>query len=176
MTAITLKSRSFLLLDDGTYPNNGKLALVVYENAFDALAGDPAAVVEKHFHRNGWIPAWRNGLYDLHHYHSSAHEVLGVYSGWVKGRFGGPGGVLLSARAGDVIIVPAGVAHKNVGQSNDFRVVGAYPEGQTWDMHYGRAGERPSADERIHRVPLPKRDPVYGKAGRLLEFWGGAGD
>ena len=73
---------------------------------------------------------------------------------------------------GDVIIIPAGVAHKNFGATGDFGVVGAYPEGQDWDMNYGRPGERPAVDSNIRRVALPKADPLYGIAGPLLEQWG----
>jgi len=52
---------------------------------------------------------------------------------------------------------PAGVAHKNLGQSSTFAVVGAYPDGQHWDMNTGKPGERPRADQRIARVMLPGR-------------------
>ena len=73
---------------------------------------------------------------------------------------------------GDVIIIPAGVAHKNLGSSGDFRCVGAYPPGQDWDMNYGKAGERPAADENIANVPLPVADPVFGFEGPLMKNWG----
>jgi len=70
-----------------------------------------------------------------------------------------------------VIIVPAGVSHKNVDQSPDFHVVGAYPRGQMWDMNYGKQAERPQADEHIKNVPLPVADPVLEKAGPLMRLW-----
>jgi uncharacterized protein YjlB len=47
------------------------------------------------------------------------------------------------------------VAHKNIESSDDFGVVGAYPEGQDWYMNYGKPGERPKADKNIARLPLP---------------------
>ena len=77
----------------------------------------------------------------------------------------------MTAEAGDVIIIPAGVSHKNLDQSPDFRCVGAYPKGQSPDMKYGNPTERPDADERIKKVPLPKTDPVFGKAGPLIRLW-----
>jgi uncharacterized protein YjlB len=73
--------------------------------------------------------------------------------------------------AGDVVIIPAGVAHKNLGASSDFGVVGAYPGGREWDMNYGRAGERPKSDETIASVPMPKADPIYGAGGPLFQYW-----
>jgi uncharacterized protein YjlB len=128
-------------------------------------------MIEQCFLQNGWPPAWRNGLYDIHHYHSTAHEALGVYEGWVEACFGGPGGVEQTATAGDVIIIPAGVSHKNMRQSGHFRVVGAYPKNQTWNMKYGRKGERPQVDREIQQVALPEKDPVYGIIGPLMKIW-----
>jgi len=49
--------------------------------------------------------------------------------------------------AGGVIVIPAGVAHQNVGSSGDFGVVGAYPDGRDWDLLRGQPGERPQADK-----------------------------
>ena len=77
----------------------------------------------------------------------------------------------MDGQSGDVIIIPAGVAHKNVGSSSDFRCVGAYPLGQSWDMNYGKPGERPQADQNITKVPLPESDPVYGIDGPLVKSW-----
>jgi len=156
--------------DDGTFPNNGTLPLIIITAALDRTALSPEKF-ERTFRQNGWPAAWRNGLYDFHHYHSLAHEVLGVYSGWVKACFGGPSGETLKAEAGDIIIIPAGVAHSNQGQSADFRVVGAYPAGQQVDMMYGKAGERPAADDNIVTVPRPLADPVFGPTGPLMKFW-----
>ena len=83
----------------------------------------------------------------------------------------GESGVVLEIQAGDAILIPAGVAHKNLGASSDFRVVGAYPLGQRPDMNQGRSGERPRADDNIARVPLPQADPVCGRDGPVSEFW-----
>jgi len=165
------KFESFIFHDDGVFPNNANLALIRLIQAFDAWPEVRPATIEKTFRKNGWENSWRNGLYAFHHYHSTAHEALGIYAGWVKTQFGGPEGKRITARVGDVIIVPAGVSHKNVDQSPDFRVVGAYPGGQMWDMNYGKSAERPDADENIKTVPLPATDPVFGKAGPLMQLW-----
>ncbi len=159
------------LADDGTFPNNERLCLLVYKSALRLPEEAPAAAIESLFAAHGWGGSWRNGVYSFHHYHSTAHEVLGVYSGTAEVQFGGPNGVVLKVARGDVVIIPAGIAHKNVGSSADFRVVGAYPRGQRPDMNEGREGERPSADERIARVKRPEADPVYGKGGPLKEHW-----
>ena len=156
--------------DDGTFPNS-RLPLILYRMAVK-LAGDDRAFFEQLFAANGWKGSWRNGIYPYHHYHSTAHEVLGVYRGSAKVQLGGEHGVVHEVHPGDVIIIPAGVAHKNLGSSGDFGVVGAYPEGQDWDMNYGKPSERPTSDRNIRRVALPKADPVYGVAGPLMEKWG----
>jgi uncharacterized protein YjlB len=158
-----------LLPDTGIFPNSRYPALL-YRSALPN-SGDVAASFEQLFESNGWTGSWRNGLYRTHHYHSTAHEVLGVYRGKVSIRLGGPNGPLLELRAGDVAIVPAGVAHKNEAQSDDFAVVGAYPHGTSPDLQYGKAGERPSTDGNIAKVPQPKRDPVAGANGALLRLW-----
>jgi uncharacterized protein YjlB len=158
------------LKDDGIFPNS-KLKLLVYRKAVELPEKDPASVFEHLFAANKWHGSWRNGVYPYHHYHSTAHEVLGVYRGWANVQLGGEKGVALELQAGDVVIIPAGVGHKKLRCSADFGVVGAYPEGQDWDMNYGKPGERPKADENIALVPLPKQDPIYGASGALLENW-----
>ena len=162
---------SEILQDDGTFPNHEALPLLIYRDAVDVSGGDPAVAVEQVFHSNNWRNSWRNGIYSFHHYHSTTHEVLGIYSGSVKVQMGGPEGVTLEVSAGDVIIIPAGVSHKNLGSSGDFRCVGAYPDGRSWDMNYGKAGERPAADENIASVPIPMNDPVFGTEGPLFDEW-----
>ena len=86
-------------------------------------------------------------------------------------QLGGPKGPKFEVRRGDVVVIPAGIAHKNLGSSPDFRVVGAYPDGQCWDMNYGKASERPQVDLKIANVPLPKLDPVFGDTGPLIQLW-----
>ena len=97
--------------------------------------------------------------------------MLGVYRGSATVQFGGEDGLVVEIRVGDVLIIPAGMAHKNLNSGGDFWVVGGYPEGQDWDMNYGRPGERPGADRNIERVELPKLDPIYGAGGPLLQNW-----
>jgi uncharacterized protein YjlB len=158
------------LRSEAAFPNS-RLPLLIYTKAIVLAGNDPAAVVEKVFEANGWCGSWRNGIYPYHHYHSTAHEVLGVYCGSAMVQFGGDNGVVVELEAGDLVVIPAGVAHKNLGAPQEFGVVGAYPQGQDWDMNYGKPGERPKADENISKVPLPKTDPVYGSAGPLLGLW-----
>jgi uncharacterized protein YjlB len=160
-----------VLKNDGSIPNNPKLPLLIYNRALKLPEHDPASVIERLLAANHWGGSWRNGIYPYHHYHSTAHEVLLVFCGSARVQLGGEKGITQKVHPGDVVLIPAGVGHKNLGATHDFAIVGAYPAGQEWDICYGKAGERPRVDQNIARVPLPKADPVYDEDGPLLEYW-----
>lgn len=159
---------TFFFEDDGAIPNS-TLPLLVYR---DAVPADPAAI-ERIFAANRWPPAWRNGVYPFHHFHSVAHEVLGIASGEVSVQFGGPNGQVLTVKAGDVVVIPAGVGHCNRGQSGDLLIVGAYPDtGPSPDTRRGRPGEHDEVVAAVAQVPMPGADPVAGMDGPLERVWG----
>jgi uncharacterized protein YjlB len=135
------------------------------------VRADRAAAFAAMFARNGWPGAWRNGIYEHHHYHSTAHEVLGIAVGSARVQFGGESGETMEVRAGDVVVIPAGVAHKREVASGDLLVVGAYPRGQSPDMCAAGTAERERALRNIRAVPLPAADPVAGEGGPLITFW-----
>jgi uncharacterized protein YjlB len=160
--------------DDGIFPNS-PLPLLFYHQAITTEAKDPASIFEERFAENDWTNSWRNGVYFFPHYHSTSHEVLGVYSGTATLRLGGERGRNVEVRAGEVIVIPAGVAHQNISASDDFGVVGAYPDGREWDLLRGFPGERPKADHNIAALPAPENDPIYGAEGPLRRIWKDAG-
>lgn len=163
--------QAFVLADDGVFPNNHELPLIVYRGIFDSLGHEAASRAQELLAQNGWTGSWVNGIYGYHHYHSTAHEVLVVTAGKAKVQFGGEQGVTASVSAGDAVVIPAGVAHKSLGAANDFTVVGAYPEGQRPDVCYGRKGERPGTDRSIAALSLPGADPLTGSSGPLAQLW-----
>lgn len=155
---------SFVLSDDGMFPNN-LLPVVLWRRGIPIQNdGDGADFIERHFLDNGWQGSWQNGIVTFHHYHSTAHEVLGIGRGSVTVILGGPTGHEVTLEAGDVVLLPAGTAHRNLGASDDLIVVGAYPPGQHPDLLHGESGDRPHADQNIANVPLPGTDPVSGVA------------
>jgi uncharacterized protein YjlB len=168
-----LAIETYRFADDGTVPNNPALPLVVYRGAL-AESSDRAADCERLFARNGWPDAWRNGIYAHHHYHSTAHEVLGIAAGTARVRLGGEAGQSVELRAGDVVVIPAGVAHKRESASPDLLVIGAYPRGQNPDLCRAEAAAHDRALGHIAAVPLPGADPVTGRPDPLLECWRGA--
>jgi len=170
-----------------------------------------------HFSSNGWTVQWlyRYGSTQASHYHSSAHECMAVLSGTATIRFGvadtvddlkesahgegkEQGGVELQAQLGDVLVIPAGVAHKTFDTSDGstfklltpgdghqieaedvrkalagielsgFTMIGAYPVGYSWNFAVG--GDDVGAFERVWTVPVPERDPVLGHEG-LCRLW-----
>src|SRR5690606_2222723 len=157
--------------------------------------------------RNGWRVEWifRYGPTQLSHFHSPAHECMAVLSGSATIRFGAgdtspdlqdntwgnrfeSSGVEVKAEAGDVFVVPAGVAHKTSDAAPDasfalrtpgdghgimaedprtaladielsgFTMLGAYSGGD-WDF-VTRGGDY----ERAWAVPKPELDPVFGRS------------
>lgn len=171
------------------------------------------------FTKNEWDVQWifRYGPTQLSHYHSQAHECMAVLSGTAKIRFGvadtspdmhenthgsawEDGGIILQAEAGDVFIIPAGVAHKTHDTKPDaefallspgkghgieaedpvkalsdirlegFTMMGAYCGGK-WDFVV-MGGEF----EKVWSVSKPKFDPVFGdKEDGLRGRWQGSG-
>jgi uncharacterized protein YjlB len=158
---------TFLFNDDGTIPNS-RLPLLVYRAAVPA----DAVAIERTFAANRWPPAWRDGVHPFHHFHSTAHEVLGVARGEATVLFGGPAGEALTVHAGDVVVVPAGVAHCNQSQSGDLLIVGGYPDNASRpDLRRGTAAEHDASVDAIKAVPLPQADPVRGQDGPLRRLW-----
>jgi len=160
----------FRFKDDGVFPNN-VLPLLVYRQAFTTEAEDCASIIEQCFAENHWTNSWRNGVYSFAHYHSTTHEALAVYCGAATLRLGGEHSSDVKVYAGDVIVIPAGVAHQNISASADFAVVGAYPGGRDWDLLRGLPGERLRADHNIAALPIPDNDPIYGATGPLRQIW-----
>jgi uncharacterized protein YjlB len=153
--------------DDGAIPNS-PLPVLLYRGVGEIVS---AASCEQLFARHGWLGAWRDGIFSFHHFHSTAHEVLGIVSGEASVILGGPAGRRFEVSAGDVLVLPAGTGHCNAGASADLLVVGAYPNGMSWDLRRGDPAEHAEVLANVSAVPLPERDPVRGGGSPLIEQW-----
>jgi uncharacterized protein YjlB len=158
----------FILGPNGWVPN-ARLPVLFYRAALATTGADPAALHERVLSANGWPPQWRNGVYDFHHYHSTAHEVLGFAAGSARLMLGGPNGRETTVHAGDVLVLPAGTGHCRLDASDDFLVVGAYPPDQHWDIC--RTQPSSAALARMTHLPFPSTDPVGGAGGTLPRLW-----
>jgi uncharacterized protein YjlB len=102
---------------------------------------------------------------------STRSTPLGIVAGSAKVRLGGDSGTVVDLHVGDVVVIPAGVAHKGEAASPDLLIVGAYPGGRGPDMRIPGKGDREQALANIAAVPPPATDPVCGRSGPLIERW-----
>ncbi|MBV9529047.1 cupin domain-containing protein [Sphingomonas sp.] len=165
-----MKVESFVLAAHDWVPNNPRLPVLLYRGVVEAADHEGTAqAFEELFEDNGWPSQWRDGVFDYHHYHSTAHEALGVAAGSATLTIGGPGGRDVHVEAGDALVLPTGTGHRSIEANDDFLVVGAYPDGQKWDIC--REPPNEAARKRMADLPIPGADPVQGRWGPLVEMW-----
>ncbi len=154
---------------DGRTPNSSHPVLIYRQLP---LAGDDyASAFETLFDSHLWPAQWRAGVYDYHHYHSTAHEVLGVARGSARLMLGGEQGREVAVQAGDALVLPAGTGHCQLSASADFEVVGGYPVDQAYDLLRPGESDHDEALARAERVGVPVSDPVAGTQGALVALW-----
>lgn len=168
MTEVPVQTLHFA--DDGATPNS-RFPVLLYRLEPDP-GGDSAGAFEALFAAHRWTPLWRAGIFDYHHYHPNAHEVLGVARGQARVTLGGAAGQTLTVKVGDVLVLPAGTGHRCVEASSDFLVVGAYPQGQEdYDIQRPDRAAHKQALARIAATAGPEQDPVSGVHGALMSEW-----
>lgn len=154
----------------GWVPNNPRLPVLFYKTALTPKRDrNLETEFDSLFDMNGWPVQWHDSVFDFHHYHSTAHEVLGVSGGHAEIIIGGPNGRVVGVQAGDVLVLPAGTGHCRMSSDSAFRVVGAYPPGQKFDIR--RENPTQADKEAIARLPFPASDPVTGVGGQLTRLW-----
>ena len=151
----------------GDVPNHPRWPALLYRAAVEG--GADAAV--RRLEANGWGGAWVDGVFPYTHYHPNAHEALAVVAGRAALRLGGAAGRDVAVRAGDLVVLPAGTGHRRLDASADFRVVGAYPEGQHAFETRRPDRDAPTPPGVVGVVPRPAADPARGRGGPLLSLW-----
>jgi uncharacterized protein YjlB len=171
--------QTFRLESSDRFPNGASgLPVVLYRPfappAFDAAGALDPAAVEALVAAHGFAPGWRFPMYDFAHFHSTTHELLVPFRGRATLELGdaGAGATQLDVRAGDVLLLPAGTAHRAARTADAFCMVGSYPAGAArWDMCRGGGS---GAEARIRALGKGgvAEDPVYGGRGVVGEAWG----
>lgn len=156
--------------DNGDFPGN-RLPVIHYKQALRLPLFFKGRFVKRLFAHHQWSNAWKSGIFTYSHYHSTSHEVLGFISGRTSVLLGGSNGHTIEVEEGDVLIIPAGVAHKNLGSEYQVKCIGAYPDGRDYDINTGQRGERPQTDYNIMALPLPTEDPIFGPHNGLPKIW-----
>jgi uncharacterized protein YjlB len=143
---------------------NSPLPVLLYRGVLAPHTANKADTFRARFKKSGWAGIWTDTIYDYTHFHSNAHEVLGIAEGKVTLRLGGEQGSILRLKAGDMLVLPAGIGHRRVGDDEGLKVIGACPRGQShFDMK--RKGRT------TRKVLLPSEDPFYGPDGPLIRAW-----
>ncbi len=109
---------------NGTFPNS-KLPVLFYKNILQGPADLLPEAFETFFKRDDRLNCWKAGIFTYHHYHSIIHEVLGICQGYTVIQLGGERGNKVSIEQGDVIVIPAGVAHRNLLSQGQLICIGA---------------------------------------------------
>lgn len=154
------------------FPNNS-LPILYYKKGLQDALGESftAQEVLELFESNGYTNGWSNGILDEHHFHTNTHEVLACVEDEAMVQLGGADGDVFPFRKGDVLLLPAGVAHKKVDGELNFQVVGAYPEGLSPDMQKENVDDYEELRNRVENVETPKTDPLTGSPGGVDEYW-----
>lgn len=150
-------------------PNHPSFPVLLYTSVVEGEDSGRALAFEEQFSQNGWQDVWHNGIFPFPHYHSQAHEVLGIAKGHARLLIGGSTGKIIEAKAGDCLVLPAGTGHMRLEATADFLVIGAYPPGQEADI----LKEAPSQEQMnsIATLPRPETDPLFGPDGPLRALW-----
>ena len=95
-------------------------------------------------------------------YHSKAWELLLCFRGEANIQIGGDAGPTITITNGDLLLVPPGVAHKQLNEKNNFALLGSYPT-TNFDGSIDTITGVPSDEERqrIANCYVPTHDPIF---------------
>lgn len=153
-------------------PNHQELPVLIYGGV---LSGEfnIEQTFDRVFSENAWDDSHRRQISRSDHFHSDAHEALGVVRGYALLKIGGPSGKEVELREGDLILLPVGTAHRMITSSSNFQAISAYPGGQeNKELVIAEAGPLATdLAQAVKATPRPKTDPCFGHSGPLFDFW-----
>lgn len=156
----TISVERVYLDDDGTFANNDMYPTLLLKSVFD---GTQAEGVRRITNDGKWTPPWAWGIFEYHHYHSRAWELLLCVRGEASVQLGEPTGPTVSISRGDSVLVPPGVAHKQLNANGGFTLLGAYPT-HDFDGSIDTLTGLPTAEQRnrIKACFVPLTEPITG--------------
>ena len=156
----TISVQRVYLVDDGTFPNNDQYPTLLLKSVFD---GTQAEGVRRITNDGKWTPPWAWGIFEYHHYHSRAWELLLCVRGEASVQLGGSTGPTVSISRGDSVLIPPGVAHKQLNANGGFTLLGAYPT-QDFDGSIDTLTGLPTSEQRdrIKACFVPLTEPITG--------------
>lgn len=160
----------FICKDNGRFPGS-RLPAMLYKEGLALPLLLKTLYIKRVFASHRWDAVSVGGIATHPQYHSTAHTALGAVEGSTTLQLGGDQGQKIRFAKGDVLIIPAGAAYRNLGVENQIRCVLACPYGQTPDYYRGELGERPSADAHIAAISLPTEDPLFGPLDGIMPLW-----
>jgi uncharacterized protein YjlB len=108
-------------------------------------------------------------IYTYHHYHSTAWELLLCVRGKASVQLGGNTGPTVTVEKGDFVLIPPGIAHKQLNDdTGGFTLLGSYPT-QGFDGSIDTLTGPPTNEERdnIASCHVPGQD-IFGLDIRQL--------
>ena len=145
--------------DDGTFPNNQHYPTLIYKNSFQGSETDGRRLI---VNKNEWTEPWVWGIFSYHHYHTKAWELLLCVCGSASIQLGGDAGPTVKIDKGDLVLIPPGVAHKQLEEHGGFSLLGSYPTFR-FDGRIDTCRGKPTDEERkmIQECYVPKTDPIF---------------
>jgi uncharacterized protein YjlB len=178
------KPEALKFKDDGLIPNS-KHPVLIYRSAIGFVESVPRLaarnLIADHIGKNGWRLEEGLTLYSYHLYDRKAHKAFIVINGQATLQLGGPKvGRSAVIEEGDLIVIPAGVAHRHLRYANlsltaqfeamEIRPVAADEPGPVRGLKKSMEVARPKALESLANIPRPF-NPLYGPQGPGLQGW-----
>src|SRR5262249_39267259 len=119
-----MKTRRKIYFEKASDVPNSHLPVLIFRRVLAPQVAGKAQRFRRAFKKNSWTGLWTDTIYDYTHFHSHSHEALGIAEGTVTVKLGGEDGRLFRLKAGDMLVLPAGVGHRRVGRDDGLKVIG----------------------------------------------------
>lgn len=157
------KQQAFRLFmkSDGVFHNNLRYPTILVKNAVTNKSQDECE--QMIVRGNSWTSPWVWGIFPFHHYHSTAWELLVCVRGAADVQLGGQEGPVVAVEKNDLVLIPPGVAHKQLSSSGGFTLLGSYPmRGCSGSVDTLRESPTKQQVDNIEACIAPATEPILG--------------